>query len=154
MLLDFAGLCRPYCPASSPHRRKTRPFPGTKAKSGKRRTVCWRRESGANPSLKWGFRHLGTTEIPRPLWAIIEAEKGYFGLENGGVSVFAPWQLPRYLDPKLLITLSFSPSRVLAGGEFTVYKRDRTTALSAHPAKNFILFSHLEGQGTYTNLPR
>jgi hypothetical protein len=32
--------------------------------------------------------------IPRPLWTIIEAEKGYFGLENGGVSVFAPWQLP------------------------------------------------------------
>ena len=32
MLLDFAGLCRPYCLASSPHRRKTRAFPGTKAK--------------------------------------------------------------------------------------------------------------------------
>jgi hypothetical protein len=50
--------------------------------------------------------------IPRPLWTIIEAEKGYFGLENGGVSVFAHWQLPRYLDPKLLIILSFSPSGV------------------------------------------
>ena len=65
-----------------------------------------------------------------------------------------PGSFPRYLDPKLLITLSFSPSGVLAAGEFTVYKRDRTTALSAHPAKNLILFSHLEGQGTYTNLPR
>ena len=65
--------------------------------------------------------------IPRPLWTIIEAEKGYFGLENGGVSVFAPGSFPRYLDPKLLITLSFSPSGVLAAGEFTVYKRDRTT---------------------------
>jgi hypothetical protein len=62
-------------------------------------TRRWRRESGANPSLKWGFRRLGTTVIPKPLWTIIEAEKGYFGLENGGVSVFAPWQLPRYLDP-------------------------------------------------------
>jgi hypothetical protein len=47
----------------------------------------------------------------------------------------------------MLITLSFSPSGVLTAGEFTVYKRDRTTALSAHPAKNLILFSHLEGQG-------
>ena len=28
------------------------------------------------------------------------------------------------------------------------------TALSAHPAKNLILFNYLEGQGTYTNLPR
>jgi hypothetical protein len=42
MLLDFAGLCRPYCLDSSPYRRKTRAFPGTKAKSGERRTVCWR----------------------------------------------------------------------------------------------------------------
>jgi hypothetical protein len=31
--------------------------------------------------------------IPRGLWMITEAEKGYFGLENGGISVFAPWQL-------------------------------------------------------------
>src|SRR5271169_2842692 len=65
-----------------------------------------------------------------------------------------PGSFPRYLDPKLLITLSFSPSGVLVAGEFTVYKRDRYDALSAHPAKNLILFSHLEGQGTYTNLPR
>jgi hypothetical protein len=36
----------------------------------------------------------GLRVIPRPLWTIIEAEKGYFGLENGGVSVFGPWQLP------------------------------------------------------------
>ena len=42
MLLDIAGLCRPYRLASSPHWRKTRAFPGTKAKSGKRRTVYWR----------------------------------------------------------------------------------------------------------------
>ena len=42
---DVAGparLCRPRRLASSPHWRKTRAFPGTKAKSGKRRTVCWR----------------------------------------------------------------------------------------------------------------
>jgi hypothetical protein len=44
------------------------------------------------------------------VWTIIVAEKGYFGLKNGGVSVFAPGGFPRYLDPKLLITLSFSPS--------------------------------------------
>ena len=54
---------------------------------------------------------------------ITEAEKGYSGLENGGISVFAPWQLLRYLNPKLLITLSFLPSAGLAAGEFTVYKR-------------------------------
>ena len=48
------------------------------------------RLSGANPSLKWGFRRLGTAVIPRPLWTIIEAEKSYFGLENGGVSVLCP----------------------------------------------------------------
>src|SRR6516162_9128631 len=56
-----------------------------------------------------------------------------------------PGSFPRHLDPKLLITLSFSPSGVLAAGEFTVYKRNCTTALSAHAAKNLILFSHLEG---------
>jgi len=37
-----ARLCRPRRLASSPHWRKTRTFPGTKAKSGERRTVCWR----------------------------------------------------------------------------------------------------------------
>ena len=38
--------------------------------------------------------------------------KGYFGLENGGISVFAPRSFPCYLDPKLLIILLFSPSGV------------------------------------------
>ena len=55
---------------------------------------------------------------------ITEAEKGYFGLENGGISVFAPWQLLFYLDPKLLITFSFLPSAGVAAGEFTVYKKE------------------------------
>ena len=82
------------------------------------------------------------------------SRKVYFGFENGGVSVFPPGSFRRYLNPKLLITLSFSPSGVLAAGEFTVYKRNCTTALSAHAAENLILFSHLEGYGTYTNLPR
>ena len=85
---------------------------------------------------------------------ITEAEKGYFGLKNGGISVFAPWQLLFYLDPKLLITFSFLPSAGVAAGEFTVYKKSRSTALSADPAKNLILFSHLESQSAYTNLPR
>ena len=119
--------------------------PLTSRRDGSLLTPRWRRESRANPSLEVGvFRAWELRVIPRPLWTIIEAEKGYFGLENGGVSVFAPWQLPRYLDPKLLITLSFSPSGVLVAGEFTAYKRAGTTALSAHPAKNLILFSHLE----------
>jgi hypothetical protein len=63
-------------------------------KPGSLLTPRWRRESGANPSLKWGFSPPGNYGIPKPLWTIIVAEKGYFGLENGGVSVFAPWQLP------------------------------------------------------------
>jgi len=56
-------------------------------------TLRWRRESRANPSLKWGSRAWQYGTIPRGLWMITEAEKGYFGLENGGISVFAPWQL-------------------------------------------------------------
>jgi hypothetical protein len=39
---------------------------------------------------------------------ITEAEKGYSGLENGGISVFALGSFSGYLDPKLLITLSVS----------------------------------------------
>jgi hypothetical protein len=58
-----------------------------------------------------------------------------------------------YLDPKLLIILSFLPSAGLAAGEFTVYKKSRSTALSADPAKNLILFSYLESQGAHANLP-
>ena len=42
MLLDLARLCRPCRRASSPHWRKIRAFPGTKAKSGERRTLRWR----------------------------------------------------------------------------------------------------------------
>ncbi len=58
-----------------------------------------------------------------------------------------------YLDLKLLIILSFLPSAGLAAGEFTVYKKSRSTALSADPAKNLILFSYLESQGAHANLP-
>ena len=83
---------------------------------------------------------------------ITEAEKGYSGLENGGISVFASGEAAK-LDPKLLIILSFLPSAGLAAGEFTVYKKSRSTALSADPAKNLILFSYLESQGAPANLP-
>src|ERR1700680_177738 len=79
--------------------------------------------------------------------------KGYFGLENGGISVFALGSFSCYLDPKLLIILSFLPSAGLAAGQFTVYKKSRSTALSADPAKNLILFSYLESQGAHANLP-
>src|ERR1700730_12919642 len=58
-----------------------------------------------------------------------------------------------YFDPKLLIILPFLPSAGLAAGEFTVYKKSRSTALSADPAKNLILFSYLESQGVPANLP-
>jgi hypothetical protein len=79
--------------------------------------------------------------------------KGYFGLENGGISVFALGSFSCYLDPKLLIILSFLPSAGSTAGEFTVYKKSRSTALSADPAKNLILFSYLESQGAPANLP-
>src|SRR5262249_19069464 len=42
MLLDFARLCRHCRPAPPPKWRKTGLFLGTEAKSGERRTVCWR----------------------------------------------------------------------------------------------------------------
>ena len=73
------------------------------------------------------------------------SRKVYFGFENGGVSVFPPGSFPRYLNPKLLITLSFSSSGVLAAGEFTVYKRNCTTALSAHAAEKLDLIQPLRG---------
>src|SRR5712671_4901275 len=48
---------------------------------------------------------------------------------------------------------AFLPSAGLAAGEFTVYKKSRSTALSADSAKNLILFSYLESQGAHANLP-
>ena len=42
ILLELARLCRPCRLASSPHWRKPGLFQGTNAKSGERRTVCWR----------------------------------------------------------------------------------------------------------------
>jgi hypothetical protein len=41
-----------------------------------------------------------------------------------------------------------------AAAEFGSGEKSRSTALSADPAKNLILFSHLESQGAHTNLPR
>jgi hypothetical protein len=58
-----------------------------------------------------------------------------------------------YFDLKPLISLSFLPSADFVAGEFTVYKKSRSTALSADPAKNLILFSYLESQGAPANLP-
>ena len=54
----------------------------------------------------------GITQIPRPLWMIIEAEKGYFGLESGKFAVFCPSELPPLMDRKLLMRLLFSRSVV------------------------------------------
>ena len=77
-------------------------------------TRCWRRESAANSSLKWVFFGAAreSRQIPRPLWMIIEAEKGYFGLESGKFAVFCPSELPPLMDPKLLVRLLFSRSVV------------------------------------------
>jgi hypothetical protein len=85
---------------------------------------------------------------------IIEAEKGYFGLKTVEFQSLLPGSFSCHLGPKLLMTRSFLPSGVLVAGEFTVYKRAGTDRYYAHPAKNLILFSHLEGQGSHTNLPR
>ena len=51
-LLDSARLCRRRRPARPPKWRKTGVYPGAEAKSGERRTVCWRRESAANSCLE------------------------------------------------------------------------------------------------------
>jgi len=69
--------------------RKRALFGALIEESGSHMTRRWRRESRANPSLKWGSRAWQYGTIPRGLWMITEAEKGYFGLENGGISVFA-----------------------------------------------------------------
>jgi len=116
-------------------------------------TLRWRRESRANPSLKWGSRAWQYGTIPRGLWMITEAEKAISGSKTAEFQSLPLGSFSCYLDPKLLIILSFRPSAGLAAGEFTVYKKSRSTALSADPAKNLILFSYLESQGAHANLP-
>ena len=116
-------------------------------------TRRWRRESRANPSLKWGSRAWQYGTIPRGLWMITEAEKAISGSKTAEFQSLPLGSFSCYLDPKLLIILSFLPSAGLAAGEFTVYKKSRSTALSADPAKNLILFSYLESQGAHANLP-
>ena len=76
---------------------------------------------------------------------ITEAEKAISGSKTAEFQSLPLGSFSCYLDPKLLITLSFLPSAGLAAGEFTVYKRIQL--------KNLILFSHLESQGAHTNLP-
>src|ERR1700674_5537269 len=121
--------------------------------SGSHPTRRWRRESRANPSLKWGSRAWQYGTIPRGLWMITEAEKAISGSKTAEFQSLPLGSFSCYLDPKLLIILSFLPSAGLAAGEFTVYKKSRSTALSADPAKNLILFSYLESQGAPANLP-
>src|SRR6266404_4292474 len=111
--------------------------------------ISLRSKIGRGPPTQPGEEILSTVQISDAALTLGEAVSPTAEFQS-----LPPGSFPRYLDPKLLITLSFSPSGVFAAGEFTVYKRDRTSALSAHPAKNLILFSHLEGQGPYTNLPR
>ena len=84
---------------------------------------------------------------------ITEAEKAISGSKRRNFSLCPFGSFSCYFDPKLLIILSFLPSAGLAAGEFTVYKKSRSTALSADPAKNLILFSYLESQGAHANLP-
>jgi hypothetical protein len=85
---------------------------------------------------------------------ITEAEKAISGSKTAEFQSLPLGSFSCYLDPKLLIILSFLPSAGLAAGEFTVYKKSRSTPLSADPAKNLILFSYLESQGAHANLPR
>jgi hypothetical protein len=85
---------------------------------------------------------------------ITEAEKAISGSKTAEFQSLPLGSFSGYLDPKLLITLSFLPSAGLAAGQFTVYKRAGRPHYPADPAKNLILFSHLESQGAQTNLPR
>jgi hypothetical protein len=60
---------------------------------GSQLTRRWRRESGANPSLKWGFSaplNYGNSEA---FMDDNRSGKELFWARKGGVSVFAPWQL-------------------------------------------------------------
>ena len=107
----------------------------------------------SEPVSEVGFPGLAIRDDSERFMDDNRSGKGYFGLENGGISVFALGSFSCYLDPKLLIILSFLPSVGLAAGEFTVYKKSRSTALSADPAKNLILLSYLESQGAHANLP-
>jgi len=54
---------------------------------------------------------------------ITEAEKAISGSKTAEFQSLSLGSFSCYLDPKLLITLSFLPSADLAAGEFTVYKR-------------------------------
>jgi hypothetical protein len=55
--------------------------------------------------------------------------------------------------PKATVVCEPGALRIAKDPEFTVYKKSRSTALSADPAKNLILFSYLESQGAHANLP-
>ena len=104
---------------------------------------------------RWGFSAPGNYgTIPTPLWMIIERKRAISGSKTAEFQSLPPGGFPCYLDPKLLISLFFCRQGVLVAGEFTVYKKRRYDRISAHPVKNLILFSHLEGRGAYANLPR
>jgi hypothetical protein len=66
---------------------------------------------------------------------------------------FVPAGFFCYFGLKLLKSPCLLAASGLPAGEFTVYKKSRSTALSADPAKNLILFSYLESQGAHANLP-
>src|SRR6516225_1511120 len=89
MLLGFARLCRRSRPARPPKRRKTCVFPGTEAKSGERRTVCWRemdskiqfRDASPPPSARAFIRR------PRPTTAqMIPPRRRSIGLNSAEAS--------------------------------------------------------------------
>ena len=65
--------------------------------------------------------------IPRGLWMITEAEKAISGSKTAEFQSLPLGSFSCYLDPKLLITLSFLPSAGLAAAQFTVYKRTGST---------------------------
>jgi hypothetical protein len=53
-------LCSSSRKIAGVHRRAPSRYPApSPSPAGSQRTLRWRRESGANPSLKWGFRRLG-----------------------------------------------------------------------------------------------
>src|SRR5262249_35551854 len=68
VLPGFARLCRRCRPAWPQKWRKTRVFPGTEAKPGERRTVCWRELDSKFQFLDDGARALRPCHHGPRLW--------------------------------------------------------------------------------------
>ena len=97
MLTGLACLCRPCHLAGPAHAAATARFSIQEGEIP-RETDCLLEEGvWSEPVSEIGFSTAGNYGNSETFMDDNRREKGYFGLENGGVSVFAPWQLARYL---------------------------------------------------------